>query len=42
MNHWGFVIAAYLVVLGGTAILLLTSLSAMRRAEARADEVTRT
>ena len=41
MNHWAFVIAAYAIVLGGTAILLFASLSAMRKAEARADEVTR-
>ncbi len=41
MNHWAFIIAAYAVVLGGTAILLLLSLQAMRKAEARAEEVTR-
>lgn len=41
MNHWAFVIAAYAIVLGGTAILLLASLAAMRKAEARAEEVTR-
>ena len=41
MNHWAFVIAAYAIVLGGTAILLLAGLAAMRKAEARAEEVTR-
>ncbi len=41
MNLWAFVIAAYAIVLGGTAILLALSWRGMRRAEARADEVTR-
>lgn len=33
MNPWPFVIAAYAVVLGGTALLSLLSWIAMRRAE---------
>lgn len=41
MNHWPFVIAAYAIALGGTGGLTLWSLLAMRRAEARAEAVTR-
>ena len=37
LNHWGFVIASYAIGLGGTALLVLTSHVAMRRAEARRD-----
>ena len=33
MNHWPFVIAAYVLALGSTAVLLLMSWGAMRRAE---------
>ena len=33
MNPWPFVIAAYGVTLGGTALLVLLSWLAMRRAE---------
>jgi hypothetical protein len=33
MNPWPFVIAAYAVVLGATAVLALVSYLAMRRAE---------
>ena len=33
MTHWDFVIAAYAVTLGGTAIVALASYIAMRRAE---------
>ena len=39
MNHWPFVIAAYAVALGSTAVLLLTSWRAMRRAEQGAQDV---
>ena len=37
LNAWPFVIAAYAVALGATAVLLSLSLAALRRAEARAD-----
>lgn len=37
LNHWPFVIASYGVGLLGTAALVLSSLLAMRRAEARRD-----
>ena len=33
MNQWAFVTAAYVVTLGGTAVLALASYLAMRRAE---------
>ena len=35
MNSWAFVTAAYVVTLGGGAIVALTSYLAMRRAERR-------
>ncbi|WP_265570877.1 heme exporter protein CcmD [Sphingomicrobium nitratireducens] len=41
MNHWAFVIAAYGLTLGATALLLGLSAVAMRRAEADAEAVTR-
>ena len=41
MNHWPFIVAAYAIAVGGTGVLLAASLIAMRRAEARADAVTR-
>ena len=41
MNPWSFVIAAYGITLLATAVLLLLSLRAMRRAEADVDAVTR-
>lgn len=37
MNHWPFIIAAYVVVVAGIAGLSLFSWRAMRRAEAAAD-----
>lgn len=37
LNHWGFVIASYVISVVGTAGLVLSSLLAMRRAEARRD-----
>jgi hypothetical protein len=37
LNHWGFVIAAYVITAGGSALLVATSWIAMRRAEARRD-----
>lgn len=40
MNHWPFIIAAYAITILGTGGMAIWSLIAMRRAEARADEVT--
>lgn len=37
LDHWGFVIAAYAITAGGTALLVAASWIAMRRAEARRD-----
>ena len=39
MNPWPFVIAAYAVMLGFTAGLLLLSYAGMARAEAEADKL---
>jgi hypothetical protein len=33
VNPWPFVVAAYVVTLGGTAVLVLASWIAMRKAE---------
>lgn len=41
MNSWPFVIAAYALVLGATAILVFASLGAMRRAESDVEELKR-
>ena len=41
MNHWSFVIAAYVVTLLGTLALLIWAWRSMRSAEARADKVKR-
>jgi hypothetical protein len=38
LNHWTFVIAAYAIGLGGTALLVGQSWLAMRKAEARRDK----
>ena len=38
MNHWAFVIAAYAIALGATAVLLLLSWRSMRRAERAAED----
>ena len=38
MDPWTFVIAAYIIGVGGTAILIGWSLATMRRAERRRDE----
>jgi len=40
MSHWPFVLAAYALVLAGTVAVTVASFLAMRRAEARADELT--
>lgn len=41
MNHWPFIIGAYGATIAGGLIIFLSSLKAMRRAEKRADEITR-
>jgi hypothetical protein len=41
MNPWPFVIAAYAIVLGGSAALTIWTWRSMRAAEAFADQVTR-
>ncbi len=41
MNHWPFIIAAYAIVLSGSAALTLWAWRAMRAAESFADKVTR-
>jgi hypothetical protein len=41
LDAWPFVIAAYAVAVAGTAGLIGWSLVALRRAEARADALTR-
>ncbi len=42
MNHWPFIIAAYGVTILGTVGITAVSYRAMKRAEARADALTRT
>lgn len=39
MNHWPFVIASYVIVLLGTALVIAGSYLAMRKAEAKADKL---
>ena len=39
MNHWSFVIAAYVIAIGGTVALLAWAYVTMRRTEAAADEL---
>ncbi|WP_279330672.1 hypothetical protein [Sphingomonas oleivorans] len=41
MTHWAFIIAAYAIALGGTGGILAYSFAAMRKAEARAEAVTK-
>ena len=41
MNHWPFIIAAYAIVLGGSAALAIWAWRSMRVAEKFANEVTR-
>ena len=41
MSQWPFVIAAYLVAIGGTFGVVLASYVAMRRAEAAAESLRR-
>lgn len=38
LNQWHFVVAAYVIGVGGTAALLVQSWLAMRRAEARREK----
>lgn len=39
MNHWPFVIASYAIVLLGTAIVIAGSYAAMRKSEAKAEQL---
>ena len=41
MSHWPFVAAAYAVAILATALLILWSAGAMRRAERRLEEIER-
>ena len=41
MNAWGFIVAAYALTLGASAVLALAGYVAMRRAEAAADRAGR-
>lgn len=41
MNHWPFIIAAYAVTLGSTAVVLFWAWRSMRRAEAKSDALRR-
>ena len=41
MNHWPFIIAAYVIVLGGSVALVAWAWTSMHSAERLADEVTR-
>ncbi len=41
LDHWDFVLAAYVIGLGGLAALVIWSWLGMRRAEFRRDEVKR-
>jgi hypothetical protein len=41
MNHWPFIIGAYGVTIVATVAIVAISFAAMRRAEARADALTR-
>lgn len=41
MNHWPFVIAAYVIVLLGTICVVAFSYAGMRKAERHADALTK-
>jgi len=41
VNHWPFIIIAYALSIGGTAVITAVSYGAMRRAEKRADSLSR-
>ncbi len=38
LNHWTFVAASYALTIAGTGLLVVSSLIAMRRAEARREK----
>ena len=41
MNHWPFITAAYAITIIGTISIVAASYAAMRRAEKKADALTR-
>ncbi|WP_339825969.1 heme exporter protein CcmD [uncultured Parasphingorhabdus sp.] len=41
MNHWPFVFASYAIVLIGTAAVIVNSFVAMRRAERKAEQLSK-
>ncbi len=41
MNHWPFVFSAYAIVLIGTAVVIVNSFAAMRRAERKAEQLSK-
>lgn len=41
MNHWPFVIASYVIVLAGTAMVVAGSYLSMRKSEAKAETLKR-
>ncbi|MGB5483581.1 heme exporter protein CcmD [Parasphingorhabdus sp.] len=41
MNHWPFVFASYAIVLIGTAAVIVNSYVSMRRAERKADQLSK-
>ena len=41
MNHWPFIIASYVIVLGGTAMVIAESYLSMRKSEAKAEKLKR-
>ncbi|AHE54351.1 hypothetical protein [Sphingomonas sanxanigenens] len=41
MNHWPFIIAAYMLALGGTGGMIAWAWTAMRRAERKSDTLRR-
>lgn len=41
MNHLPFIIAAYAIVLVSTALVIIASYAAMRKAEAKAEQLSK-
>lgn len=41
MNHWPFIVAAYAITIGGTVAVVAASFARMRKAERKADALTR-
>ena len=41
MNHWPFVFASYAIVLIGTAAVIVNSYVSMRKAERKADQLSK-